>query len=86
VALFFVIPALTAILLVALNYIVYKTKTGLAMRAAQWDFDTARLMGVDVDRAISITFAIGSALAAVGGIMWGLRFAEINPNMASSRG
>jgi len=35
------------------------------MRAAQWDFDTARLMGVDVDRAISITFAIGSALAAV---------------------
>ena len=81
VALFFVIPLLTAVLLVALNYIVYKTKTGLAMRAAQWDFDTARLMGVDVDRAISITFAIGSALAAVGGIMWGLRFAEINPNM-----
>ena len=81
VALFFVIPLLTAVLLVALNYIVYRTKTGLAMRAAQWDFDTARLMGVDVDRAISITFAIGSALAAVGGIMWGLRFAEINPNM-----
>lgn len=81
VALFFVIPLLTVVLLIALNYIVFRTKTGLAMRAAQWDFDVARLMGVDVDRAISITFAIGSAMAAVGGIMWGLRFVEINPNM-----
>jgi branched-chain amino acid transport system permease protein len=81
VALFFIIPVLTVVLLAILNYIVYKTKIGLAMRAAQWDFDVARLMGIEVDRAISVTFAIGSALAAIGGIMWGLRFVEINPNM-----
>jgi len=67
VALFFIIPVLTVVLLAILNYIVYKTKIGLAMRAAQWDFDVARLMGVEVDRAISVTFAIGSALAAIGG-------------------
>jgi len=81
VALFFVIPLLTIFLLLALNYVVYKTKGGLGMRATRWSFDVARLMGVDVDRSISLTFALGSGLAAVGGIMWGLRFTEINPIM-----
>jgi len=80
-AVFFIIPVMTTLLVLLLRYVVYRTKIGLGMRAAQWDFDVARLMGVDVDRAISVTFVIGSALAAVGGIMWALRFPEINPVM-----
>jgi branched-chain amino acid transport system permease protein len=64
-----------------LIYIVYKTKTGLAMRAISTDIETSRLMAVDVDRTIAITFMIGSALAAVGGILWGLRFPQLFPWM-----
>jgi branched-chain amino acid transport system permease protein len=81
VTLFFVVPLLTFILLCTLNYILYRTKPGLGIRAARWKYDVANLMGVDVNRSISLTFVMGSALAAVGGIMWGFRFAEINPIM-----
>jgi len=76
-----VIPLLTAALLVGLNYLVYRTKVGVAMRAASWDFDTSRIMGINVDRVVALTFAIGSALAAVGGIMWAIRYPQINPLM-----
>jgi branched-chain amino acid transport system permease protein len=51
----------------------------MAMRATARDFETARLMGIDINAIISLTFAIGSALAAVGGIMWGLRYPQIHP-------
>ena len=69
------------IFLSLLIYIIYQTKTGLAMRAISRDIETSRLMGVGVNRAISITFIIGSALAAVGGILWSLRFPQIVPTM-----
>ncbi len=82
----FVIVFVTAILLLLLLYVIHKTKTGIAMRALARDFDTARLMGVDVDSVISLTFAIGSALAAVGGIMWALKFPQINPLMGMMPG
>ncbi|HHW91542.1 MAG TPA: branched-chain amino acid ABC transporter permease [Firmicutes bacterium] len=74
-----VIPAVTIILLLVLSYLVYRTKTGMAMRAVSRDYDTARLMGIDVDRVISFTFSTGSTLAAVGGIMWALRYPQIHP-------
>jgi branched-chain amino acid transport system permease protein len=67
--------------LMALLYIVYRTKTGLAMRAISTDVETARLMAVNVDNTISMTFAIGSALAAVGGILWALKYPQIFPVM-----
>ena len=51
------------------------------MRAISTDIETSRLMAVDVNKAISITFIIGSALAAVGGILWGLRFPQLFPTM-----
>jgi branched-chain amino acid transport system permease protein len=75
----FYIPVVTLALLVLLSYLIIRTKTGMAMRAVSRDHETARLMGVDVDRTISLTFGIGSALAAVGGMMWGLKFPQIAP-------
>ena len=75
------IPLVTAILLAILLWIVHRTKTGMAMRAVSTDIDAARLMAIDVDRIVSITFAIGSALAAVGGIMWALKYPRLEPLM-----
>jgi len=77
----FVIPVVTAIFLGILVFLVNKTKMGMAMRAVSKDFETSRLMGIDVDKVISYTFFIGSALAAVGGIMWGMKFPRIDPLM-----
>jgi len=51
------------------------------MRAVSTDIETTRLMGADVDRIISFTFALGSALAAAGGIMWACKYPQINPLM-----
>ena len=51
------------------------------MRAISRDMETVRLMGVDVNRITSMTFALGSALAAAGGIMWALKFPQIDPYM-----
>jgi branched-chain amino acid transport system permease protein len=67
--------------LAVLLYIVNRTKTGLAMRAVSTDLDAARLMAVDVNRTVSITFGIGSFLAALGGIMWTMRYPQLNPLM-----
>lgn len=76
-----IIPIVTIILLVALNRLVNHSVTGMAMRALAKDFDTARLMAINVDKMISLTFIVGSALAAVGGIMWSLKYPQINPLM-----
>jgi branched-chain amino acid transport system permease protein len=75
------IPAITIILLLFLLLVVYRTRTGMAMRAISRDMEMVRLMGVDVNRITSITFALGSSLAAAGGIMWALRFPQIDPYM-----
>ena len=64
-----------------LFYIVYKTKIGMAMRAISVDFETTKLMGVDVDKIVSFTFFIGSALAAISGFMWAVQFPSIDPYM-----
>ena len=53
----------------------------MAMRAISRDMETVRLMGVDVNRITSITFALGSALAAAGGIMWAMKYPQIDPYM-----
>lgn len=77
----FYIPIVTIIFLVGLLYLINHTKSGIAMRAVAKDHETAGIMGVNVNRIISLTFVIGSALAAVGGIMWGLKFPNIQPLM-----
>ena len=67
--------------LLVLNYLLYRRKIGLGMRALSRDFDTARLMGINVDQTITFTFAIGSGLAAIGAILWALRYPQIWPFM-----
>ncbi|HEX7809344.1 MAG TPA: branched-chain amino acid ABC transporter permease [Thermoanaerobaculia bacterium] len=64
-----------------LQYIVYGTKYGRAMRAVSYNFETASLMGIPTDRVISTTFVIGSVLAAVAGILYGLSYPKIEPLM-----
>ncbi|OQA15003.1 MAG: High-affinity branched-chain amino acid transport system permease protein LivH [Firmicutes bacterium ADurb.Bin356] len=59
--------------------LVDKTKAGMAMRAVSKDFETAKLMGVNINRTIATTFAVGSLLAAVGAIMWGQKYPQIQP-------
>lgn len=76
-----IIPVVTAILLVLLLWIVNKTKTGMAMRAVSTDLDAARLQAIDVDKTISFTFGIGSLMAAIGGILWALKYPQLNPTM-----
>ena len=76
-----VIPIVTSIILVLLLWLVYRTKTGLAMRAVSTDIDAARLMAIDVNRIVAFTFAVGSALAAIGGIMWALKYPRLEPLM-----
>jgi len=68
-------------LMLALNWFVQRTWTGKAMRAVSTNIDAARLMGIDTDRIIRATFAVGSALAAAGGILFGLDQITINPLM-----
>ncbi len=63
--------------MILVNY----TKTGKAMRALSKDIETTGLMGVDTNRIISIAFAVGSALAAAGGILTAIKFPQINPLM-----
>jgi Branched-chain amino acid ABC-type transport system, permease components len=77
----FYIPIITLILLIALLYLINKTKTGMAMRAVSRDYEASKIMGIDINGIISLTFAIGSALAAIGGIMWSLKFTQIQPYM-----
>ena len=72
---------ITAVLMVVLTYIVQRTKLGKAMRAASYDTETAQLMGIDSDRIISFTFGIGSALAAVAGVLVGIYYNSIDPLM-----
>lgn len=81
VSITFYIPIITLILLSILLFIVNKTKTGMAMRAVSKDYEAARLMGISVDNIISFTFAIGSALACFGGIMWGFKYPQLLPVM-----
>ncbi len=75
------IVVIAAVSLFLTFHIVYRTKMGMAMRAISLDMETVMLMGVDVNRVISFTFALGSSLAAVGGIMWAMKYPQINPLM-----
>jgi branched-chain amino acid transport system permease protein len=72
-----IIVITSIILLVALQYIVTRTKIGKAMRAVAYDKSTARLMGINVDGVISVTFAIGAALAGAAGMLYAIAFPQV---------
>jgi len=76
-----VILAISVALMIILTYVVNHTKVGKAMRAVSFDTDAAKLMGIDVDRIISFTFAIGSGLAAAAGVLVGIYYNSIDPLM-----
>ena len=81
-----VVLVLTAVLLATLWFIVQKTKLGMAMRAVSFNEQAASLMGVNVNRIISLTFGLGSALAAVAGIFYAMRAPGIEPLMGIQPG
>jgi branched-chain amino acid transport system permease protein len=75
------IPVVTAMLLVVLFFIIYRTAMGRAMRAMSRDLETVSLMGIDVNRVITLTFLIGSLLAGAGGLLWAMKYPQANPFM-----
>ncbi len=80
------ILSVTVIAMFMLHIIIHKTKVGTAMRAVSQDKTTAALMGIAVNRVISFTFAIGSAMGAMAGIMVGLYYNAIFPHMGYMAG
>lgn len=81
-----IILALSAFLMVSLQIMIHKTRIGKAMRASSQDLDASYLMGINVNRVISFTFAIGSALAAAGGVMVGIYYNAVWPYMGTMAG
>ncbi|MGL5085667.1 MAG: branched-chain amino acid ABC transporter permease, partial [Clostridium sp.] len=75
-----------AFLVLLLQFIVYKTKVGKAMRAASFDIEASQLMGINVNNTISLTFAIGSALAGVAGVLVAILYPSITPYMGTMPG
>jgi branched-chain amino acid transport system permease protein len=73
-------------LTIVLALVVSRTRTGKAMRATSFDRDAAEMMGISIDRVISFTFFLGSALAAAGGVMFGLVFGQIFSLMGFTAG
>jgi branched-chain amino acid transport system substrate-binding protein len=71
----------SGLLLLALQFLVRRTWTGKAMRALSVNLSAAKLMGISVNRVIALTFVVGSALAAAGGILFGLDQGKIEPLM-----
>ena len=76
-----VVIGVTLTLLLALEFIVHRTKIGTAMRAVSLNPQAAALVGINTDVVISFTFALGSALAAAGGILYALNYPSIDPLM-----
>ncbi len=81
-----IVPLVTALLLVLMWYVVHRTRMGTAMRAVSFNQQAASLMGVNVNRVISFTFGVGSALAAVAGILYCMRAPAIEPLMGVQPG
>ncbi|MCK4897252.1 MAG: branched-chain amino acid ABC transporter permease, partial [Anaerolineales bacterium] len=68
----------TVVMLIGLNFFIIRTKTGKSIRAVAEDKDAAALMGINVDRAVSITFATGAAMAGVAGLLFAVVFRQVH--------
>lgn len=76
-----IIIVTAVLLMLILNFVVNKTKMGTAMRAVSQNLDASRLMGINPNKVISFTFAIGSALAAAAGVMYATYYHTVDPFM-----
>jgi len=81
-----VTPVLTVALVLLLLQLINHTKTGMAMRAVSRDFETAKLMGIKIDQVISISFIIGSFLAAVGSLLYFTNYPTVTPTVGAMPG
>ncbi len=79
-------PFLTIILIIALVLLIKHTKIGMAMRAVSRDFETSQIMGIRIDAVISMTFIIGSFLAAVGSILFFSNYTGVTPTVGAMPG
>ena len=79
-------PILMIVLVVLLIQLINHTKIGMAMRSVSTDFETSRLMGINVNRVISMTFIIGSFLAAVGSILYFTNYPSVIPTSGGMPG
>ncbi|MBO1263735.1 branched-chain amino acid ABC transporter permease [Proteiniclasticum sp. SCR006] len=82
----FYIIGITVMLMIILMYITNRTKIGKSMRALSQDKDAAELMGINVNKTISYTFFIGSALAGAAGVLIGVYYSTLNPLMGATPG
>jgi branched-chain amino acid transport system permease protein len=76
-----VVLVLTLAIMLGLTFFVLKTKTGLALRAVSYRFDTAALMGININRIVSLTFVLGSCLAGVAGLLYAAEYPSVDPLM-----
>ena len=81
-----VTPVLTIVLVVALVLLINKTKIGMAMRAVSKDFETSQLMGIKINNVISTTFIIGSAMAAIGSMLYFTNYTAVTPTVGAMPG
>ncbi len=81
-----VTPVLTIALVIVLVQFINHTKIGMAMRAVSKDFETASLMGIKINNVISMTFVIGSALAAVGSMLYFTNYSTVTPTIGAMPG
>jgi len=76
-----IVLVIALVLMIGLQLVVFRTKTGRAMRAVSFNLQSAKLMGINTDRIIMFTFALGSALAAAAGVLVAIRIPRIDPLM-----
>lgn len=76
----------SVVIMILLTFVVNKTKAGKAMRAVSEDMGAAQLMGISLNRTISMTFAIGSALAGIGSVLYLAAYTQASPTMGSMLG
>ena len=79
-------PILTLVLVLILTQLIQRTKVGMAMRAVSRDFETSQLMGIKINQVISLTFIIGSFLAAVGSLLYFTNYQSVVPTSGAMPG
>ena len=81
------ITVVTAVvLMIILQFFIGRSKVGKAMRAVSEDMEAAQLMGIDVNKIISVTFAIGSALAAIAALLFVVAYPQVDPYLGAMPG